>query len=411
LQGSTVLLVNAAPKIPLKKKDISHFNHKKRENLHFIQKSITVSSTYTYTYSYIHTIMTEFVLPPGNGTKVCIGGGAGFIGSHIAKRLKENGYHVTVVDWKTNEFMENDEFCDVFILDDIRKLDVAIKACDGCKYVYNRAADMGGMGFICSNESVLSFNNTAISMNMLEAARRGGATHFFYSSSACVYNEAKQEDPNNPGLIESDAWPARPQDMYGLEKLYSEEMALAYGRDFPIEIRIARFHNIYGPRGTWKGGREKAPAAFCRKALTSTEYFEMWGDGKQTRSFTFIDDCVEGVLRLMYSDCKVPINLGTTRMVDMNEFATIAMSFENKNLPIKHIDGPMGVRGRTSNNELIKKELGWEPTIPIEVGLKETYFWIKEQIEAEEKAGKDVSNLSKSEIVQQVDDTLMALGK
>jgi GDP-D-mannose 3',5'-epimerase len=248
-------------------------------------------------------------------------------------------------------------------------------------------------------------------MNMLEAARRGGATHFFYSSSACVYNEAKQEDPNNPGLIESDAWPARPQDMYGLEKLYSEEMALAYGRDFPIEIRIARFHNIYGPRGTWKGGREKAPAAFCRKALTSKEYFEMWGDGKQTRSFTFIDDCVEGVLRLMYSDCKVPINLGTTRMVDMNEFATIAMSFENKNLPIKHIDGPMGVRGRTSNNELIKKELGWEPTIPIEVGLKETYFWIKEQIEAEEKAGKDVSNLSKSEIVQQVDDTLMALGK
>jgi len=355
--------------------------------------------------------MTEFTLPAGNGTKVCIGGGAGFIGSHIAKRLKENGYHVTVVDWKTNEFMKNDEFCDVFIHDDLRKLDVAIKGCEGCKYVYNLAADMGGMGFICSNESVLSFNNTAISMNMLEAARRGGATNFFYASSACVYNEAKQEDPENPGLIESDAWPARPQDMYGLEKLYSEEMALAYGRDFPMEIRIARFHNIYGPRGTWQGGREKAPAAFCRKAITSTEHFEMWGDGKQTRSFTFIDDCVEGVLRLMYSECKVPINLGTVRMVDMIEFGKIAMSFENKDLPIKHIDGPMGVRGRTSNNELIKKELGWEPTIPIEEGLKKTYFWIKGEIEKQEKDGKNVADFSKSEIVQQVDDSLMQLGK
>ena len=353
---------------------------------------------------------TDFVLPPGNGSKVCIGGGAGFIGSHIAKRLKEAGYHVTVVDWKTNEFMENDEFCDVFIKEDLRKLEVAIKSCVGCKHVYNLAADMGGMGFICSNESVLSFNNTAISMNMLEAARRGGATNFFYASSACVYNEAKQEDPENPGLIESDAWPARPQDMYGLEKLYSEEMALAYGRDFPIEIRIARFHNIYGPRGTWMGGREKAPAAFCRKALTSTEHFEMWGDGKQTRSFTFIDDCVEGVLRLMHSNCKVPINLGTTQMVDMIEFANIAMSFESKDLPIKHIDGPMGVRGRNSNNVLISKQLGWAPSIRIEEGLKKTYFWIKEEIEKQSRDGKNVSDFSKSEIVQQVDDSLMELG-
>merc|ERR550539_676031 len=357
------------------------------------------------------TTVTEFTLPPGNGTKVCIGGGAGFIGSHIAKRLKDNGYHVTVVDWKTNEFMKNDEFCDVFIHDDLRKLEVAIKGCEGCKHVYNLAADMGGMGFICSNESVLSFNNTAISMNMLEAARRGGASNFFYASSACVYNEAKQEDPENPGLVESDAWPARPQDMYGLEKLYSEEMALAYGRDFPIKVRIARFHNIYGPRGTWKGGREKVPAAFCRKAITSTKEFEMWGDGKQTRSFTFIDDCVEGVLRLMFSDCKVPINMGTTEMVDMIEFANIAMSFEDKKLPIKHIDGPMGVRGRNSNNKLIKEKLGWEPTIKISDGLKKTYFWIKGEIENQAKEGKEISEFSKSEIVQQVDDSLMELGK
>lgn len=351
-----------------------------------------------------------FTLPPGNGAKVCIGGGAGFIGSHIAKAMKEAGYKVTVVDWKKNEFMELDEFCDEFIHDDLRKLSVACKACEGCLQVYNLAADMGGMGFIASNESVLSYNNTAISMNMVEAARRNKVRDFFYASSACVYNEAKQEDPENPGLIESDAWPARPQDMYGLEKLYAEEMALAYGRDFDINIRIARFHNVYGPRGTWKGGREKVPAAFCRKAATSTTEFEVWGDGKQTRSFTFIDDCVEGVLRLTFSDCKVPINLGSTEMVDMNEFAKIALSFDNKtHLPIKHIEGPMGVRGRNSNNVLILKELGWEPTTKIEDGLRKTYNWIKEQIENEKKEGKS-EDYSKSVIVQQVDDSLMQLG-
>jgi len=353
----------------------------------------------------------EFTLPPGEGKKVCIGGGAGFIGSHIAKRLKENGYIVTVVDWKRNEFMKEDEFCNEFILGDLRKLEVASKSCEGCSQVYNLAADMGGMGFIVSNESVLSFNNTAISMNMLEAARRNNVKEFFYASSACVYNEAKQEDPANPGLVETDAWPARPQDMYGLEKLYSEEMALAYGRDFDMNIRLARFHNIYGPRGTWKGGREKAPAAFCRKALTATTHFEMWGDGKQTRSFTFIDDCVEGVLRLMFSDCDVPINLGSTEMVDMIEFANIALSFEDKKLPIKHIEGPMGVRGRNSNNILITEKLGWAPSIKIADGLRKTYMWIKSEIESEAKEGKDVADYGTSEIVQQVDDTLMELGK
>eukprot|EP00978_Attheya_sp_CCMP212_P013981 scaffold35350_cov59-Attheya_sp.AAC.1 len=351
-----------------------------------------------------------FTLPPGDGAKVCVGGGAGFIGSHIAKRLKEAGYKVTVVDWKENEFMANDDFCDEFILGDLRKLDVAAKACEGCLQVYNLAADMGGMGFIVSNDSVLAFNNTAISMNMLEGARRNKVRDFFFASSACVYNEKKQEDPNNPGLVEADAWPAQPQDMYGLEKLYSEEMALAYGRDFGINIRLARFHNIYGPYGTWKGGREKAPAAFCRKALTSTEHFEMWGDGKQTRSFTYIDDCVEGVLRLVFSDCTVPINMGSTEMVDMNEFAAIALSFEGKDIPIKHIEGPMGVRGRNSNNKVILETLGWEPTIKIKDGLRKAYFWIKGEIEREEKEG-NTTNYSTSEIVQQVDDSLMQLGQ
>jgi len=353
----------------------------------------------------------DFTLPPGNGTRVCVGGGAGFIGSHIARRLKAAGYHVTVVDWKKNEFMEEKEFCDVFLHEDLRKLEVAARACKGCQQVYNLAADMGGMGFIVSNESVLSFNNTAISMNMLEAARRAGARDFFYASSACVYNEAKQEDVSNPGLVEADAWPARPQDMYGLEKLYSEEMALAYGRDFEMNVRLARFHNIYGPRGTWRGGREKVPAAFCRKAITSTEEFEMWGDGLQTRSFTYIDDCVEGVLRLMFSDCDVPINLGSTEMVDMIAFAKIAMSFEKKELKIKHIDGPMGVRGRNSNSKLILEKLEWEPTITIAEGLKKTYFWIKDEIEKVRKEGSEAVDFSTSEIVKQVDDSLMQLGE
>jgi len=208
------------------------------------------------------------------------------------------------------------------------------------------------------SESVLSFNNTAISMNMLEKARFAGARDFFYASSAFVYNEAKQEDVSNPGLVEADAWPARPQDMYGLEKLYSKEIALAYGRDFDMNVRLVQFHNIYGPRGTWRGGREKVPAAFCRKAITSTEEFEMWGDGLQTRSFTYIDDCVEGVLRLMFSDCDVPINLGSTEMVDMIAFAQIAMSFEQKDLQIKHIDGPMGCNFPDSPR-FLTKSLSW----------------------------------------------------
>lgn len=355
-------------------------------------------------------MVREWTLPPGEGKRVCVGGGAGFIGSHIARRLKEAGYYVVVVDWKKNEFMENDEFCNEFIHDDLRKLEVACKACENCVQVFNLAADMGGMGFICSNESVIAFNNTSISMNMLEAARRAGVKDFFYSSSACCYNEAKQEDPNNPGLKESDAWPAQPQDMYGLEKLFSEEMAFAYGRDFGMNIRIARFHNIYGPRGTWRGGREKAPAAFCRKAITSTEEFEMWGDGKQTRSFTYIDDCVEGVLRLINSDCDVVVNIGSTEMVDMIELARIAMSFEDKKLPIKHIDGPNGVRGRNSHNALILEKLGWEPCMKLEDGLKKTYFWIKEQVEKLE-GEEDKAALSHSEVVKQVDDSLMLLGK
>ncbi|CAM9695829.1 unnamed protein product [Phaeothamnion confervicola] len=341
--------------------------------------------------------------------RVCIGGGAGFIGSHLALRLKMEGWYVVAADWKENEFMKPEEFCHVFAHTDLRSLQNCIAVTDGCEYIYNLAADMGGMGFIESNQSVLMYNNTMISFNMLEAARHASASRYFYASTACVYNEDLQLDPSNPGLKEADAWPAKPQDTYGLEKLYHEarfwEMCLAYAKDFPVKTRMARYHNVYGPRGTWKGGREKAPAAFCRKAITSTEQFEVWGDGKQTRSFMFIDDCVEGTIRIMEGDYDHPLNLGTEEMVDMNDFANIAMSFAGKSLPIKHIPGPQGVRGRNSDNTLIKEKLGWCPNVSIREGLAKTCAWIAQQIEAERAAGIH-NDYSTSTVVTQTTESL-----
>eukprot|EP01035_Chromulina_nebulosa_P018050 gene18050-23694_t len=325
--------------------------------------------------------------PTEGKLRVTIGGGGGFIGSHIAKRLKEEGCYVICADWKDNEFMEPNEFCDEFYKVDLRILQNCLDVTKGSHHVYNLAADMG------------------------EAARQNGAKRYFYSSTACVYNEALQTDPDNPGLREDMAWPARPQDTYGLEKLYAEEMAIAYAKDFPIKTRIARYHNVYGPRGTWKGGREKVPAAFCRKAAVSTTEFEVWGDGKQTRSFMFIDDCVEGSIRIMLSDCAEPLNLGTDEMVDMNDLAKFTMSIAGKDLPIKHIPGPEGVRGRNSDNTLIKKKLGWAPSISYRTGFKTTYEWIKSQIEEESSKGEAVTNYSTSEVVVQVTDTLDGLAK
>lgn len=269
--------------------------------------------------------------------------------------------------------------------------------------MFNLAADMGGMGFIQSNHSVIMYNNTMISFNVLEAARQAGCSRFFYASSACIYPEGKQLDTEieGGGLKEDDAWPAQPQDAYGLEKLASEELAIHYNKDFGIECRIARFHNIYGPYGTWKGGREKAPAAFCRKAITSVGEVEMWGDGKQTRSFTFIDDCVEGILRITKSDYRMPLNLGSDEMVSMNNMMSTILSFDNKDTKIKHIPGPEGVRGRNSDNQLILEKLGWAPSIRLEDGLRVTYKWIKEQVSKEaQEEGKDISEYAQSMIVQ-----------
>jgi len=332
--------------------------------------------------------------------RVVIAGGAGFIGSHLAKRLKEEGNHVVVGDWAVNEYFKQEEFCDEFILADLRNLDNCLNLTKGAVDVYNLAADMGGMGFIQSNHSVILYNNTMISFNMAEAARRNGAKRFFYSSSACIYPEHAQVDPNNPGLKESDAWPAQPQDAYGLEKLVSEELCKHYGKEFGIEFRIARFHNIYGPQGTWKGGREKAPAAFCRKVLASEKEFEMWGDGLQTRSFCLVDDCVEGIIRLMNSDFREPLNLGSEEMISMNDLAKMIMKFEGKELSIKHIPGPEGVRGRNSDNTLIKETLKWSPPTSLEAGVRKLYTWMKQKIAEEKANGVDISVYGSSKVVQ-----------
>lgn len=323
----------------------------------------------------------------GAKKRVLVTGAGGFIGSHLAKRLKEDGNYVVAADWKENEYFKEEEFCDEFMLLDLRDKENCFKAAKDCEDIYNLAADMGGMGFIQSNHSVILYNNAMISFNMIEAARQLGCKRFYYASSACIYPEGSQLDPNNPGLKESMAWPAQPQDAYGLEKLASEELAIHYGKDFGMKTRIGRFHNIYGPQGTWKGGREKAPAAFCRKAIVSDKEFEMWGDGHQTRSFCYIDDAVEGVIRLMNSDFTEPMNIGSEEMISMNDMAKLVMSFSSKELNIKHIPGPEGVRGRNSDNELCRKILGWEPKICLKDGLKRTYDWIKEQIDTERADG------------------------
>ncbi|EAX89810.1 AT5g28840/F7P1_20, putative [Trichomonas vaginalis G3] len=332
--------------------------------------------------------------------RVCIGGGAGFIGSHMGKFLRAKGYWVRAVDWAENEFWKPEEFCDEFLQLDLRTYENCAKASAGCKWVFNFACDMGGMGFIQSNHSVIMYNNLQISSNMLEAARRNGVERFFYSSSACVYPEFKQLEIDNPGLPEDCVWPAQPQDGYGLEKLCTEELAQHYSKDFPtMKTRIARFHNIYGPWGIWRGGREKAPAAFCRKAICSKEKFDIWGDGLQTRSFTYIDDCLEGVWRLFNSDWDKPINIGSEEMVSMNQLAELALSFEGKKMPLVHGPGPEGVRGRNSDNRLIRKVLGWEPKIPLAEGLRKTYDWIKTQVEKEAAEGVDVSKYAESHVV------------
>lgn len=316
-------------------------------------------------------------------TKVLVTGAGGFIGHHLVTYLKNKGYWVRGVDIKEPEYAPTD--ADEFKLLDLRRWENCLEATEGMDHVYALAADMGGMGFISSHHAQILHNNILINVHTLDAARENGVTRYLYTSSACVYPEYKQLDANVTPLKESDAYPAEPQDAYGWEKLITERLCEHYHEDYGMETRTVRFHNIFGPLGTWDGGREKAPAAMCRKVavakLTGNPEVEIWGDGEQTRSFCYIDDCVEGIYKLMMSDFREPLNLGQDRMVTINELADIVAEAAGATIVKKHIDGPQGVRGRNSDNTLLREVLHWEPQVSLEEGLALTYAWIEQQVQ------------------------------
>ncbi len=315
---------------------------------------------------------------------VLVTGAGGFIGHYLVTFLKDKGYWVRGVDLKYPEYKKSD--ADEFLILDLRDREAALKATSNMEHVYALAADMGGMGYISSHNAVILYNNAMINLNTLEAARANKVKRLFYSSSACIYPEYKQEKANLTPLKEEDAYPAQPQDAYGWEKLFTELMAKYYKEDFGMETRIARFHNIFGPLGTWDGGREKAPAAICRKVakakLEGKSEIEIWGDGKQTRSFCYIDDCVDGIYKLMMSDFSEPLNIGQDRMVTIDELVDIVSKIAGVKLVKKHISGPQGVRGRNSDNSKLRKVLKWEPQISLEEGLSKTYQWIEGQVKS-----------------------------
>lgn len=314
-------------------------------------------------------------------------GAGGFIGSHLVKRLKKEGFWVRGVDLKYPEFSPTE--ADDFVIGDLRDPNI-------CRYVtdirfdevYQFAADMGGAGFVFTgeNDADIMHNSATINLNMLDACYKRNIKRIFYSSSACIYPEYNQLDPDNSKCSEDSAYPAAPDSEYGWEKLFSEHLYLAFHRNYGLEVRIARYHNIFGPEGTWCGGREKAPAALCRKVAIASDggEIEIWGDGKQTRSFLYIDECLEGTLRLMRSNWTGPVNIGSEEMVTINQLAEIIMEIAGKKLSIKHVPGPLGVRGRNSDNRLIREKLGWAPSMPLIKGLEITYRWIEEQVK---KAG------------------------
>ena len=320
--------------------------------------------------------------------RILVIGAGGFIGGHLAKRLKSEGCWVRGVDLKRHEFRETE--ADEFVVGDLRDQSVAADVVNGIDEVYQLAADMGGAGYIFTGEhdACVMHNSATINLNTLEYGRKAGVKKFFYSSSACAYPEYNQTDPDNPKCSEDSAYPAAPDSEYGWEKLFSERLYLAYMRNYGIEVRVARFHNIFGPEGTWCGGREKAPAALCRKIAEASEgaEIEIWGDGKQTRSFLYIDECVDGIRKLMESGFTGPVNIGSEEMVTINQLAEMVMSVASKQVRLRHIDGPLGVRGRNSDNRLIRERLGWAPSRPLREGLDVTYRWILRQVHAAQEA-------------------------
>ncbi len=313
-------------------------------------------------------------------------GAGGFIGSHLVRRLKGEGFWVRGVDLKFPEFTVT--AADDFLIGDLR--DPA--TCRGVvdrrfDEVYQLAADMGGAGFVFTgeNDADILHNSAMVNLNMLDAVRRRNVSRIFYSSSACMYPEHNQVDPDNPNCAEESAYPANPDSEYGWEKLFSERLYLAFGRNHGLEVRVARYHNIFGPEGTWRGGREKAPAALCRKIAEALDggTVEIWGDGLQTRSFLYVDECVEGTLRLTRSNWTGPVNIGSDEMITVNQLAEKIADVAGKSLTLHHVPGPQGVRGRNSDNRLIQERLGWRPTMSLREGLSRTYRWVAEQVRTE----------------------------
>lgn len=310
-------------------------------------------------------------------------GAGGFIGNHLVRQLKKDGFWVRGVDLKYPEFSETE--ADDFVIGDLRDATLCRAVIDRrFDEIYQLAADMGGAGYIFTgeNDAHIMHNSATINLNILDLASKRNCRRIFYSSSACMYPAHNQENARNPLTSEDSAYPANPDSEYGWEKLFSERLYFAYNRNLGIEARVARYHNIFGPLGTWRGGREKAPAAICRKVAEAPDggEIEIWGDGEQTRSFLFIDECVEGTLRLSRSSFIGPVNIGSEEMVTINQLAALAMSIAGKKLTVRHIPGPTGVRGRNSDNRLIRKTLGWEPTQPLRAGMEKTYQWIEEQL-------------------------------